>query len=159
MTDIVQFSRVNKCALQKYILGRYWDYVPENLQELQKHKLNAMFLLSLETPAELCRFFNTSIHQLEEIINKPEYQHYTIPKKSGGERHIFAPENKLKQIQKRLNYYLQAYYLWIKPSEVHGFVINPHYLGAYCNIAANAAVHKGRKYILTIDLKDFFPTI
>jgi RNA-directed DNA polymerase len=49
--------------------------------------------------------------------------------------------------------------LWIRPSEVHGFVINPHYLGSYCNIVANANVHTGKKYVLNIDLKDFFPSI
>ena len=54
---------------------------------------------------------------------------------------------------------MQAYYLWIKPSEVHGFVINPHYLGNPCNIVANAKVHVGKKHVLNIDLKDFFPSI
>ena len=77
-----------------------------------------MALLSLESPAELSQFLNTSIFQLEEIINAPHYKHYVIKKKRGGERHIFAPDNRLKKIQKRLNYFLQAWYLWIKPPEV-----------------------------------------
>ncbi|MDR2970614.1 MAG: reverse transcriptase family protein, partial [Bacteroidales bacterium] len=57
------------------------------------------------------------------------------------------------------NYYLQAYYLWIKPEEVHGFVINPRYMEEHCNIVANAEVHTGKKHVLNIDLKDFFPSI
>jgi RNA-directed DNA polymerase len=124
-----------------------------------KHQLNALALLSLKSPKELCRFLKTPIHQLEEIINTPVYKHYVIKKERGGERHIFAPVSYLKRIQKRLNYFLQAYYLWIKPAEVHGFVINPRYLGKHCNIVANAEVHTGKKHVLNIDLKDFFPNI
>jgi len=127
--------------------------------EYKKHQLNALTLLSPEKPIELCRFLKTSLVGLEEKINMPVYEHYTVKKKRGGERHIFAPEEQLKQIQRRLNYFLQAYYLCIKPPEVHGFVINPHYLGTHCNIAANAAAHTGKKHVLNIDLKDFFPSI
>jgi len=135
------------------------EYNQEDLQTYQKHKLNALVLLSLENPAELCRFLGISMFQLNLLINLPVYEHYTIKKKRGGERHIFAPEPQLKQVQKRLNYFLQAYYLWIKPPEVHGFVIKPHYLDSYCNIAANADVHTNKKHVLNIDLKDFFPSI
>jgi len=156
IAEIIQFSRENKTDLQEYVRRKY---TPEYLRKYYKHQLNALFFLSLESPKELCSFLYTSIPQLEKIINVPEYNHYVIKKKRGGERHIFAPEIQLKQFQKRLNYFLQAYYLWIKPPEVHGFVINPHYLEKHCNIAANASVHTGKKYVLNIDLKDFFPSI
>ena len=151
------FSEENKTILKKHM----WDCatLPKYMEDCQKHELNAMFLLSLESPFELCRFLQTSMPQLEEKINTPDYTHYVVKKKRGGERHIFAPEKQLKKIQKRLNYFLQAWYLWIKPTEVHGFVINPHYLGVHCNIAENAKVHTGKKHILNIDLKDFFPSI
>jgi len=154
--NLILFSRENKTSLQKFF-GRDFPYA--YLLVYQKHKLNAMALLSLESPIELSHFLKTPILQLEKIINTPEYKHYVIKKKQGGERHIFAPEEQLMCIQKRLNYYLQAYYFWIKPHEVKGFVINPHYLGPYCNIVANAEVHVGKNHILTIDLKDFFPSI
>lgn len=154
--DIIRFSRDNKTTLLKYALR---NYLPGYLQGYQKHKLNTLVLLSLENPVELCRFLKTSMLQIEKIINSPVYEHYTIQKKKGGERPIFAPEKELKQIQKRLNYFLQAYYLWIKPFEVHGFVINPHCLGTHCNIVANANVHKGKNHILNVDLKNFFPSI
>jgi len=148
ITDIL-----HQTVLQKYAGDA------SRLHPSPKHISNALSLLSLESPRELCRFLNTSIYPLEKIINSPEYNHYILPKKRGGERQIFAPEKQLKLIQKRLNYYLQAYYLWIKPVEVHGFVINPHYLGAHCNIVANANVHTGKKHVLNIDLEDFFPSI
>src|SRR5690606_17442000 len=56
-------------------------------------------------------------------------------------------------------YFLQAYYLCIKPTAVFGFVINPHYLGHACHIAENAKMHTDKKHVLNIDLKDFFPNI
>ena len=154
--EIIQFAKKHKTVLQKYAGG---IYPKKYLQKYQKHELNAVFLLLLEKPVELCRFFKTSITQLEKFINTPEYKYFVVKKKRGGERHIFAPEKQLKKLQKRLNYFLQAYYLWIKPDEVHGFVINPHYLGKHCNIVANARVHAGKKHVLNIDLKDFFPSI
>ena len=151
--DILQFSKDNKFFLKEY--GRLRFVAGKN----QKYKFIALILLSIESPVELCYFLETSMPALEKIINAPVYQHYTIEKKRGGERRICAPEIRLKKIQQRLNYFLQAYYLWIKPSEVHGFVIKPRYLGAHCNIVANAGVHTGKKHILNIDLKDFFSSI
>ncbi|MDR1623482.1 MAG: reverse transcriptase family protein [Tannerellaceae bacterium] len=108
----------------------------------------------------LCQFLRTPISLLEKIINSPEYKHYIIKKKRGGRRHISEPGEQLKRIQKQLNYFLQAYYLCIKPEEVHGFVIHPPiFQKKHCNIVANAEVHTGKKHILNIDLKDFFPNI
>jgi len=153
IADIIQFAKANKSVLQA---ENCWV---EPFNNMQKHAFNAMVLLSLENHAELCRFLNTNISELENIINAPSYKHFTIRKRRGGERHIHAPEKQLKIIQSRLNYFLQAWYLQIKPNEVHGFVINPHYLGEHCNIVANAAVHTGKKQVLNIDLKDFFPSI
>lgn len=158
--EILTFSQAHKSKIQKYFNGGYYySNTPKLLQEIKKHELNALFLLSIETPAELCKFLKTSFFELEERINNPVYKYYAIRKKRGGERQINAPEKKLKAIQRRLNYFLQAYYLWIKPNEVFGFVVNPHYLGNYCNIAENAKPHIGKKHLLNIDLKDFFPSI
>jgi RNA-directed DNA polymerase len=124
-----------------------------------KHEVIAAFLLSIETTKELCQFLQTDFQTLESIINEPFYHQFTISKKKGGKREISAPDVRLKFIQKRLNYFLQGYYLSIKPSNVYGFVINPHYLGKTCNIVENAKNHVGKKYVLNIDLKDFFDKI
>ncbi len=125
----------------------------------QKHELNTLLLLSIDKPAELSLFIGGNLKDLERIINTPVYNHYQVEKKKGGKRDIYAPDDELKKILKKLNYFLQAYYLCVKPNEVHGFVINPAYLGRKCNIVANASVHTNRKYVLNIDLKDFFSNI
>ncbi len=156
--EIITLSKASKSKLQKYFTGGSY-HLGKSMENFKKHELNALYFLSIEKPAELTRFLKTSFFELEEILNNPTYKNYTIKKKRGGTRQIFAPEKQLKSIQKRLNYFLQAYYLWIKPYEVHGFVVNPHYLGTHCNIVENAKVHVNRKFVLNIDLKDFFPSI
>jgi RNA-directed DNA polymerase len=156
--EILTLSKTSKGKLQKYFTGGSY-HLGKSMENFKKHELNALYFLSIEKPAELTQFLKTSFFQLEEILNNPTYKNYTIKKKRGGTRQIFAPEKQLKGIQKRLNYFLQAYYLWIKPNEVHGFVVNPHYLGNHCNIVENAKVHVNKKYVLNIDLKDFFPSI
>lgn len=148
----------------KEILLR-WSHGPQSssifnsLHQFKNHELNSLLFLSIEKPIDLCKLLKTPFYELEQVLNNPIYQRFLIPKKKGGSREILAPTAELKRIQKRLNYYLQAYYLWIKPEHVHGFVINPHYLGKHCNIVANASHHAGKKYLLDLDLKDFFPRI
>jgi RNA-directed DNA polymerase len=156
--DIVQLARQLKAVLHNKFYGRSsrWGEV---LRPYQNHELNALLLLSVESPAELCLFLQSSFQRFEEIINAPTYRQHVIRKKSGGTRQIFEPGRSLKAIQKRLNYFLQGYYLWVKPAEVHGFVVHPQYLGTYCNIVANAKPHTRKKQVLNIDLKDFFPSI
>jgi RNA-directed DNA polymerase len=153
---IISLTQTHKNRLDYYLQN---NHKPKQLEAFHKHELNAMLLLNNEKPVAFSQFLKCSFRDLEVIINQPIYKHYTIAKKKGGERDIFEPEKKLKRIQKRLNYFLQAYYLCIKPKEVHGFVVNPHYLGTYYNIVGNAAAHTQKKVVLNIDLKDFFPSI
>jgi RNA-directed DNA polymerase len=156
--EIVMQSKTCKSDLQNHFVGRR-DHLGKSLAQFNKHELNALYFLSMEKPVELVHFLKTSFFQLEDILNNPKYTTYSINKKRGGTRQIDAPGKQLKAIQKHLNYHLQAYYLCIKPIEVHGFVVNPHYLGTYCNIAENAKVHVKKRNVLNIDLKDFFPSI
>jgi RNA-directed DNA polymerase len=54
---------------------------------------------------------------------------------------------------------LQLVYLSVKPNSVHGFVRKPGTEDAVFNIISNAAVHVNSKYVLNMDLQDFFPSI
>lgn len=156
---IKKLTKLNKKTIWKshyqfkYLLAR-------NIDNLDKHDLSGMFLLSIETPSNLLKFFQTTYLEFEQIINHPSYIHYTIPKKKSGNREIYAPQEDLKYLQIKLNYFLQGYYICIRPSfTVFGFVINPKYAGKVCNILENAKPHIKKKYVLNIDLKDFFPSI
>ncbi len=90
------------------------------------------------------------IYHLYIAPDSTRYKTFAIPKKSGGHREISAPISALKIIQQKLNQVLHSIYT-PKPS-VHGFVHDR-------NIRTNAKVHTRRRYVLNIDLKDFFPSI
>jgi RNA-directed DNA polymerase len=156
--DFIALSR----KIKKKLRGNYaaWHkYKGLQREQFSIHEINAMMLLSVEKPVDLAKLVKKSFFQLEELINEPVYRKFYLRKKRGGYREITAPAQELLQVQKRLNYYLQARYLCIRPSQVHGFTANPRYLGKSCNIVENARPHVGRKHILNIDLRDFFPGI
>lgn len=79
-----------------------------------------------------------------------KYVTFTIPKRSGGIRTIKAPISSIKIIQKKLNQVLLAVYKQRKP--VHSYVRKR-------NIVSNARRHINKRWVLNIDLEDFFPTI
>ena len=90
-------------------------------------------------------------------VKKVEYFYtsFEIPKKNGGTRTIKAPSGKLKSIQKKLASELERYQqdIWaskrIKLNMSHGFQKNK-------SIITNARIHRNKKYVLNIDLQDFF---
>lgn len=81
---------------------------------------------------------------------KLRYRTFSIKKKSGSLRTINAPCSGLKVFQTYLNYILQVFYP--PNSNVCGFVHGR-------SIADGAKKHVGKRYVLNIDLKDFFDTI
>ncbi len=89
-------------------------------------------------------------YHLYIVDRSTQYINFTIPKKNGGERIITAPVTSIKIIQKKLNQVFQSIYS-IKPS-AHGFVRSK-------SIRTNSRNHTRRKFVLNIDLKDFFPSI
>ena len=156
--EIIAFACKNRVLIQKYQRDGLFASNPL-IQQTKKHVLNACYLHTVETPRDLAILLNTYLFDIQNMIDRPVYRHHILPKKRGGFRDIYAPGKELKKAQKHLNYFLQAYYLLIKPRDIHGFVINPHYLGRRCNIVENARVHTGKNHLLNIDIKDFFPSI
>lgn len=78
------------------------------------------------------------------------YHHFNISKISGKFRMISAPDDRLKMIQKKIAISLAKLYRHRHP--VHGFIQDR-------SVRTNAETHLRRRYILNIDLKDFFPSI
>ncbi len=139
------------------------------------HKPNGAKFLSVLEKLRNC----SSIHDLAPILGYqpkslayilykiPEDQKYTsfsIPKKTGGERQIKAPVHRLKVLQKLLADRLYACVEEISskkvhpttkrklPSLSHGFEKNH-------SITTNAGCHKSKRYVLNLDLENFFPSI
>lgn len=111
------------------------------LNEIKAELLgNASYTFTMRKMMKLCN------PKLE--INR--YRHFTIPKKSGGMRLIYAPCGNLKWMQMCLNEIFKAIYT---PSPyAMGFV------EGRC-IVDNARIHTNQNYVFNIDLADFFPSI
>ena len=90
-----------------------------------------------------------SIYHLSKHSDK-YYKTYTIPKKSGKPRRICQPSKKLKGLQS-----------WILVNVLDKLKVSNSCKGFEkgTSTASNAEPHKNANTILTIDLKDFFPTI
>jgi RNA-directed DNA polymerase len=116
-------------------------------------------LLSVLKISDLKVLLKLNYSWLSPLINAPHYDEFSIPKKSGGIRKIEAPELLLRATQSRFNFYLQNYYHLVRPDGVYGFVINPNKKEPFCNIVENAKLHVNKKYVLNLDLQDFFESI
>ncbi|MDX6577906.1 MAG: RNA-directed polymerase [Blastocatellia bacterium] len=106
----------------------------------------------------LAHILNYEPKTLSYLIYKlPDAQKYTvfeIPKKSGGVRQINAPTSRLKLLQKRLSDLLYEAAEEIdaesqrKPLS-HGFRYSR-------SIITNASPHKNRRFVLNLDIENFF---
>jgi len=65
----------------------------------------------------------------------------------------------LKSKQRIIASHLQAVYLTIKPESSHGFITRCEDGFGTCNIISNASIHTGKRFVLNIDLQDFFHAI
>lgn len=82
--------------------------------------------------------------------NSSNYRSFSIPKKRGGSRLISAPGKSINILQKKLLYILSSVYE--APSWVHGFVLGR-------SVLTNANEHTKKKYVVNIDLEDFYGSI
>jgi RNA-directed DNA polymerase len=104
-------------------------------------------------------FFKGSGHDLDELARrlridgkllkqvKPAYRAFSIPKRSGGERRILAPDPTLRELQRlilrRVLGRLRAH------PAAHGFEKQR-------SIVTNALPHVGRDIVVRMDIRDFF---
>ena len=88
------------------------------------------------------------------------YTTFTIPKKNGGERVIHAPSKELKFLQKKLANILWECYLESLESKSKDknfkTPVLSHAFEKGKSIITNSQMHRNKKYILNIDLKNFF---
>jgi RNA-directed DNA polymerase len=134
------------------VADRRWRYLKKS------EKLTVLFL-SMVNSVDLCLLVQLAPEVLTRLINSPTYTEVFIPKKRGGKRKLEVPEYLLLGAQKRLNSYLQSTYIQIRPEYVHGFVLTNGTHENKANIVSNATPHVGKKYVMNLDLEDFFPSI
>lgn len=110
--------------------------------------------LTLETREDVAALLGIQDKSLRYFLYsiKPDnmYSEFIIKKKNGEDRHIYAPDRRLKNIQRKMAQILNCVYK-IKPA-AHGFVLDK-------NIVTNAENHIKRKYVFNIDLENFFEQI
>ncbi|ALN17283.1 TIR domain-containing anti-phage reverse transcriptase [Ectopseudomonas mendocina] len=111
-------------------------------------------LLKLATLDELCSLLNVKKGQLLHICydrsGPAKYSSFDMKKKRGGVRKIEVPLKGLGLVQKRLSILLSDF-IAFKPC-VKGFVEGE-------SICTNASLHKKSKWILNVDIQDFFGSI
>ncbi|WP_394181042.1 reverse transcriptase domain-containing protein [Marinomonas posidonica] len=94
-------------------------------------------------------------YHLDEIY---KYSEFEIPKKSGGFRKISAPHIPIKILQKKLSDFFQCcfeeilYLNNVNNKIIHGFIKEK-------SISTNASLHLNKRYLLNIDIEDFFSSI
>src|SRR5262245_15199744 len=96
---------------------------------------------------ELARRLGMELAELRGV--QPSYREFTIPKRSGGERRILAPDEPLKKLQRRILRKLLGR-LRAHPA-ARGFERGQ-------SIVTNASPHVGQPVVVRMDLKDFFPS-
>jgi len=115
----------------------------------------------------------TSLHGLASLLGfKPKalsyilykknpeekYRQFEIPKRTGGKRTICAPSPDLMNLQRRLADLLQECIAEINAKKkVHSAL--SHGFRPKFSIYTNAFVHRNRRYVLNLDLENFFGTI
>lgn len=99
--------------------------------------------------SEMTHISKYTIYQLSKHSDK-YYKTYTIPKKSGKPRTISQPSKRLKGLQ-----------AWILENILNKLKVSNSCKGFEIgsSTASNAEPHRGANTVLTIDLKDFFPTV
>jgi RNA-directed DNA polymerase len=91
----------------------------------------------------------TYINRLVRIASY-QYKRYEIPKKAGGTRTILHPSKRLKALQR-----------WLLANVIEAWPVHPAAM-AYRKgqtILDNAKVHAQSKYLLRMDLHNFFPSL
>jgi len=124
----------------------------------RKLRLLTRRFLNIKSLRDLAVVLDVPMHGLTLQSAYIEYDSFSIPKPSGGYRHIENPYPGLKSIQRKLNRYLQGIYWLHKTHAAYGFIIDVK-KSADRNIYTNAARHLNRDYLLNMDFKDFFHSI
>lgn len=104
-------------------------------------------------PADLAAFFDCSELHLQRLAKSPaeHYQKFFLWKDRAHtrKRWIEAPDPELKAMQRRI---LRLLYHLAPSPWAHGFIIGR-------SIVTNARIHTGKRFVVKLDLKDFFPSI
>jgi RNA-directed DNA polymerase len=124
-------------------------------------------LKEAQTREDLAHLLGYKTSGLTHIVYKlppdQKYKCFTIPKANGHKRQIDAPVEPLKLLQRRLANLLNVCCEELERENPrhplsHGFH-KSHGFRPKRSIVTNAHEHRNRRYVLNLDLQDFFPSI
>jgi len=117
---------------------------------------------TIKSRSDLADYLNIPPSKITYILFKKGvdsyYKEFEIPKKSGDSRHICAPTGDLKGVQRQLADALCGHQksiyekLGIQPNISHAFEKGK-------SIITNARIHRNKRIVVNVDLKDFFDSI
>jgi hypothetical protein len=127
-----------------------WD-LPSAEERAAENELPA-----LDTPQQVAEALGLTIPQLRwmayhrEAATRIHYYRFTIPKRDGSPRPIWAPMKKLKAAQRWILHNIVERLL--VHGAVHGFLPGRSTL-------TNARIHSNARIVVKMDVKEFFPTV
>ena len=110
----------------------------------------------LDSPRQLAEALGLTIPELRwlafhrDAATRVHYRRFTIPKRDGSERAIWAPLPKLKAAQH-----------WILRNVAEKLLVHgaAHGFLPGRSIVTNASAHSGARIVVRMDIKDFFPSV
>lgn len=112
----------------------------------------------MEDFAKMLGFKTSSLaFLLYKIPPEKKYTKFTIAKKNGGIREIHAPVEQIKALQRHLANILYACRAEIEREGPQRKPLS-HGFRESLSIITNAKPHKNRRFVLNLDIQDFFPS-
>lgn len=138
----------------------YWNYphIDSKPTSYQLKEHGRRFIASNTFPA-LADFLQIKEETLKNKMSNRQYTQFYIPKPNGEKRLIESPNNALKSLQGQLNKHLQAAYFLVRPKCAYGALVATADETQPRNIYTNALQHVGKKWLLNVDIRRFFPSI
>jgi V8-like Glu-specific endopeptidase len=113
-----------------------------------REKFNS--LCDFEDVASMLEVPEKVLYEVLVLSKKKNYTKFEITKKSGGSRAIYSPRKNLSILQKKFAYILSLVYT--NHLNAHGFIKER-------SIVTNASQHLKNKYVLNLDLENYFESI
>jgi len=139
------------------LIGWFFIFLSFGMR-ISKVELMAESFLDIKNVTDLAHLLNIGTAELVFQSLNPKYKHFSIPKPNGKLRHIEDPIKPLKKIQGQLNDYLQAVYFLHKSEAAYGFMIGVKN-HKNRNIISNATQHMNCRYLINVDIENFFHSI
>jgi len=145
--------KVRKSKELLYLGEKYSAGLSNNKSDISKLLKNN--LPTIDNALDLAVVLGTTINELRflaytrSVATTTHYKRYVVPKKSGGQRLIAAPMERLKKVQTAILKTI-LYKISLHPA-AHGFIPER-------SIVSNADPHTKAAVVVNMDLQDFFPT-